>query len=100
MLLTCRVPGRTPPMRRILSLLTLALAAGCGGANHAAPPAAPVGIPAGADAFLDDLQQRTFRWFWETTNARNGLTPDRYPRLDFSSVAAVGFALTAYPIGA
>jgi len=50
-------------------------------------------------AFLDTLSRRTFDWFWETTNARNGLTPDRWPTKSFSSVAAVGFALTAYPIG-
>jgi len=29
----------------------------------------------------------------------NGLTPDRWPTPSFSSIAAVGFALTAYPIG-
>lgn len=50
-------------------------------------------------AFLDTLQRRTFDWFWETTPP-NGLTPDRWPTKSFSSVAAVGFALTAYPIGA
>ncbi|MGH7711810.1 MAG: glucoamylase family protein, partial [Gemmatimonadaceae bacterium] len=52
-----------------------------------------------ADPFLDTLEQRTFRWFWETTNASNGLTPDRWPTRSFSSVASVGFALTAYGIG-
>ena len=51
-------------------------------------------------AFLDTLEQRTFTWFWEKSDARNGLTPDRWPTKSFSSVAAVGFALTAYPIGA
>jgi hypothetical protein len=51
------------------------------------------------DPFLDDLQARTFRFFWETTNPANGLTPDRYPDPPFCSIAAVGFALTAYPIG-
>ena len=50
-------------------------------------------------AFLDTLSHRTFDFFWETTNPRNGLTPDRWPTKSFSSVAAVGFALTAYPIG-
>lgn len=50
-------------------------------------------------AFLDTLQRRTFDWFWETTNARNGLVPDRWPTKSFSSIAAVGFGLTAYPIG-
>ena len=28
-----------------------------------------------------------------------GLTPDRWPTQSFSSVAAIGFALTAYPVG-
>ena len=51
-------------------------------------------------AFLDTVSRRTFDWFWETANPRNGLVPDRWPTKSFSSVAAVGFALTAYPIGA
>lgn len=49
---------------------------------------------------MDDLQRRTFDFFWETTNPRNGLAVDRWPTKAFSSIAAVGFALTAYPIGA
>lgn len=52
------------------------------------------------DAFLNDLQERTFFWFWETTSAETGLVPDRWPRRSFSSVAAIGFGLTAYGIGA
>lgn len=51
------------------------------------------------EAFLDDVQERTFRWFWETTNPANGLVPDRWPTESFSSVAAVGFGLTAYGVG-
>ena len=51
------------------------------------------------DAFLDDIQRRTFRFFWETTNPENGLARDRFPTPSFASMAAVGFALTAYPIG-
>jgi hypothetical protein len=54
---------------------------------------------AGDGAFMDTLSRRTFDFFWQTTNPRNGLTPDRWPTKSFSSVAAVGFALTAYPIG-
>jgi hypothetical protein len=49
--------------------------------------------------FLDTLEQRTFAFFWERSDSRTGLTPDRWPTPSFSSVAAVGFALTAYPIG-
>ena len=32
-------------------------------------------------------------------NRKNGLAPDRWPTPSFSSIAAVGFALTAYPVG-
>jgi hypothetical protein len=62
-------------------------------------PRAGRGDQAGREAFLDDLQQRTFRYFWETTNPANGLAHDRYPTRSFASMAAVGFALTSYPIG-
>lgn len=51
-------------------------------------------------ALLDVMQQRTFAFFWERTPSTTGLTPDRWPTQSFSSIAAVGFALTAYPIGA
>lgn len=50
-------------------------------------------------AFLDDLQRRTFDFFWETAPAENGLTPDRWPSKSASSIAAVGFGLTAYCVG-
>ena len=49
--------------------------------------------------FLADLEERTFRFFWDTANRKNGLIPDRYPAQSFASIAAVGFGLTAYPIG-
>lgn len=51
------------------------------------------------EAFLERVEANTFRWFWETTNPENGLVPDRAPNLSFSSVAAVGFGLTAIPVG-
>ena len=49
---------------------------------------------------MDDLEQRTFRWFWELADPVTALIPDRAPSPSFSSVAAVGFGLTAYTIGA
>jgi hypothetical protein len=52
------------------------------------------------DPFLDTVQTRTFRWFWDNTDARTGLTPDRWPTRSFSSVAAIGFGLSAYVVGA
>lgn len=60
----------------------------------AAEPTAPA-----AEAFLADLERRTFDFFWETTDARTGLAPDRWPTPSFASIAAVGFALSAYPVG-
>lgn len=50
-------------------------------------------------AFYEDIERRTFRFFWETVNRRNGLVPDRWPTPAFCSIAAVGFALPAYAIG-
>jgi len=52
------------------------------------------------DPFLDTLQTRTIRFFLDATNPKIGLTPDRYPSPSPSSIAAVGFALTSYPIAA
>ncbi|RZL37293.1 MAG: Tat pathway signal protein [Rubrivivax sp.] len=52
-----------------------------------------------AEAFLADLERRTFDFFWDTTDAKTGLAPDRWPRPSFASIAAVGFALSAYPVG-
>lgn len=48
---------------------------------------------------MDTLERRTFGFFWDLTNPANGLTPDRWPTQSFCSVAACGFALTAYPVG-
>jgi hypothetical protein len=80
----------------VLLVAALASAAGCA---PGAGPAGPVPLRPADEAFLDTLQQRTFGFFWETTNPRNGLVPDRWPTPSFSSVAAVGFGLTAYPVG-
>ena len=82
--------------RTFLKLAALGIS-GLGG-GCATPNPAPA-RDSGDEAFLDDLQRRTFRFFWETTNPENGLAHDRYPTRSFASMAAVGFALTAYPIG-
>ena len=47
---------------------------------------------------LIDIEERTFRYFWDTANPKNGLIPDRFPTPSYSSVAAVGFGLTTYPV--
>lgn len=66
------------------------------GCNHNAQ--LPEGSRFQWDPFLDTLQVRTLKFFLETTDIETGLTPDRWPTPAPSSIAAVGFALTAYPI--
>ena len=61
------------------------------------------------DAFINDLQQRSFRYFWEQADPNTGLVPDR-ARMDASpldenhrdvaSIAATGFGLTALCVAA
>jgi hypothetical protein len=63
----------------------------------------------GAQSFVDDLQQRSFRYFWEQADPQTGLVPDR-ARMDGSpldanhqgvaSIAATGFGLTSLCIAA
>ncbi len=92
--------------RQMLCQTTLGLAglmAGCAmpSATRLGNATASIGS-AGAvmpTALLGDLHQRSFRFFWETTDPATGLAPDRWPTPSFASIAAVGFALTAYPIG-
>jgi hypothetical protein len=81
-------------MRRGATVLVLAFWATACGTLGTAPRS-----PAADVAFLDELQQRTFGFFWETANPQNGLVPDRWPTPSFSSVAAVGFGLPAYAVG-
>src|SRR6185369_9762094 len=65
--------------------------------------------PLAAQSFLDDLQQRSFRYFWEQADPNTGLVPDR-ARMDGSpldanhqnvaSIAATGFGLTSLCLAA
>ena len=52
------------------------------------------------DALLDVVERRTFHFFWDLADPQTLLIPDRAPTPSFSSIAAVGFGLTAYGIGA
>jgi hypothetical protein len=83
----------------LLSLVLVAAACGRPMAPRVAPtPALPGGIQ--GQAFLDTVEHRSFDFFWRVSDPKTGLTPDRALAPTFSSIAAVGFALTAYPIGA
>ncbi len=60
---------------------------------------APVHPPVSSTFSLDELERRTFNYFWETADKNNYQIPDRYPSLTFSSIAATGFGLSAYIVG-
>ncbi|MGB3078365.1 MAG: glucoamylase family protein [Saprospiraceae bacterium] len=49
---------------------------------------------------VDELERRTFHFFWDLADKSNFQIPDRYPTLTFSSIAATGFGLSAYIVGA
>ena len=97
----------TAAFRRV-TLIAFAVCAGCRVGTTGQPaPSEPVPVTAGRyvptsreRALADTVAERTFRWFWETTDSTTGLAHDRWPKRDFSSIASIGFALTAYPIGA
>ncbi|TFI57822.1 Tat pathway signal protein [Sphingomonas parva] len=77
-------------------LAAAALLPGCATSLRPGGDTAPGGsLP----PFYVDIEERTFRFFWETVNRSNGLVPDRWPTPSFCSIAAVGFGLTCYPIG-
>ncbi|CAN5877586.1 glucoamylase family protein [soil metagenome] len=80
-------------MRRFFCLLIVTFISACS-ASTAGPSPGPTD-----EAFLDELQRRTFGFFWEQSNPSNGLVPDRWPTESFSSVAAVGFGLPSYAVG-
>ena len=89
-------PGR----RRWLAAASLPFAAQVplvGRAADELKAAAPA--PGTLPPLFDDIARRTFAWFWETTPVETGLTRDRSPSQDVCSIAAVGFGLTAYPVG-
>ena len=64
------------------------------------PPASSGPASNDVAAFSEDLTQRTFRYFWDTTDTERCLAPDRWPSNPFSSIAATGYALTAFGVGA
>jgi len=93
---------RRPSSLLVVSLFgSIALGSACAPATVTGParPTPVTPIAAADSALIDSVQRRTFDFFWERSDARTGLTPDRWPTPSFASIAAVGFALTAYPVG-
>lgn len=85
---------KTIPASLLLALLLLAACAPRAVPQKGSAGTAPVPFS------LDELQERTFHYFWDLADPTYGQVPDRYPTLTFSSIAATGFGLTAYLVGA
>ena len=96
--------------RLVLGALVLLLTAGSGPARAQSteaprPPALPVvKLSAADDAFLDELELASFRFFLEQVDPRTGLVRDRAradgsPTAGKASIAATGFALSAWAVG-
>jgi hypothetical protein len=78
-----------------------AAASGSGAAGLDTTPAmTSVNLTADDVARLDDLERRNFNYFWVSANPTNGLIPDNYPAPKMASIAAIGFGLSAYIVGA
>jgi hypothetical protein len=79
----------------------MGIAACSGVVRRPAAAARTVGaLPAlSTSELLEETQHRTFNFFWQTTDAGRGLAPDLGPEAAPASIAAMGFALTALPIG-
>ncbi len=81
--------GKVSLMRRaVLPLVVLILAVSSSAAQLTTPQ------------LLDTLQHSAFRFFWDEANPVNGLIKDRSTPGSPSSVASVGFGLSAICIGA
>jgi hypothetical protein len=81
-------------------LTMLVFVSGCAiGPSSTRPALAPTAGSVALPPLLDDLEHRSFNYFWELGNPANGLVPDRWPSKSFSSIAAVGFGLTSYGVG-
>ena len=91
-------------MKRLASaLLAMALVVACKTPEAPIDPVVvqpPMPVVNRLDPLLEDVERRTFDFFWETAEPETGLVPDRWPKPPFSSIAAIGFALNAYAIGA
>lgn len=93
-----------PPMRAIRTLVVLVvLVLGAARAQGLSTPRAFSSLPKAQQAMLDDVEKRTFEFFRDSANPGNGQVPDHWPQMPgsdyFSSIASVGFGLTAYGIG-
>ena len=98
-------PARTPRLHTVAHIALLVFALTLPGLAPAkGPQSGFAALPKAQQAMLDDVEKRTFEFFLDSANAENGQVPDHWPQDAtgdyFSSIASIGFGLTAYGIGA
>ena len=90
-----------------LTLLSAPTTLAVAGSIHAQARFAP--LSSQDEAFIEDLERRSFEYFWEQANPQTGLVPDRARmdgspldenHLNVASTAATGFGLTGLCIAA
>ena len=86
----------------LLSVLLILISLGCKGYenNQLNNIAQEYILTHEEESFLDTLQYKTFRFFIDEVNRKNGLVPDRTQEWSASSIAAVGWGVVAWAIGA
>ena len=62
-------------------------------------PVTGAAIEGATDPYIDETARRAFDYFWREANPANGLVKDRSREASASSIAAVGFGLSAYTVG-
>src|ERR1700753_3015303 len=87
-----RPPTTTLTRRQLLTTAAAAIIS-----PRWATPATPTHLP--NSRLLDDIEHRTFNFYWDRTNHTNGLMADRFLTPSVASITGTGFALTAWPIG-
>lgn len=87
-------------MKKILFILAAGLVIAACGNNHNTAESKNKLSSADDEAFLDTLQRRSFLYFLHEANPENGLVKDRSTAASPASIAAVGFAIPVWAVGA
>ena len=95
--------GRLLAFAPALGALPLLESCGGGGGGTVTPPP-PTGYTGTDEQLMDEIERAAFQFFWEQANPQTGLIKDRAnaagnDSYTVSSIASVGFGLTALCIG-
>ena len=97
--------GRATICATAVGFLPLLGSCGGGGGNSVITPPPPTGYTGTDSQLMDEIERAGFQFFWDQANPQTGLIKDRAnaagtDNYTVSSIASVGFGLTALCIGA